>query len=743
MKFLSILLTLALLTSSTFAMSLPSVSPATPPSDTKMSPGNVGTIDNLLVEEYNNQTEAELLAQLADAKKSLTLKSVTSCENFDTILTEWIKKNKDQFVNPYPTYRRGGGIMSVQEDMAVSNPAPTASVANETKANPGADVDFSSTNVQKAGIDEPDIVKNDGDFIYYVNNTKKLLYIVKGPYQNSKLDLTGPNVVKIMRLPKSFNATDLLISNNTLALVSTRYTENNFDDRTSFFDTNTKTNVYVLNIANKTQPKIIRLFDFPGQLQDARLNDGKLYIVSNLYFSRGPIYRALQEKKPIDTIPTVSNIIPSGMEAIIKSSGKIDKFASNPGCSNLQYILPEKLNNFNPNIAMVHTIDLNSDVPTQTNLFYGNAGQIHLTDKSLYIVNSINLNTYNYNSCPPNAKCIMPLIWRAPDEFSLIHKYNLIKGKPTYQNSAVIRWSLLNQYSMDENESGEFRILTRSWSPELSTHLWKFDPSLNLQSQLLNIEPGEEFKSSRFIGYKLYLVTFKQIDPLFVIDLVGKPKILGELKIPWFSQYLHPYSAMKNGKQLLIWLGVDTIEKDGRTTTNGVKLDLYEVDYNMVTKNEIGIKQLFTKTLGGKNSYTEAIDNPRVFVWNEKTKQLLLPIITQNEIEKKTCSKDYYGQEYCYPNYTYDTTFAGLKKLSINATSGISEISSKDYKTQIINYLKLNNQYYGNERNNYGLDQWQYMNLGNRVGYFWDISYFINNAFVDFSSSQENKLINF
>ena len=84
----------------------------------------------------------------------------------------------------------------------------------------------------------------------------------------------------------------------------------------------------------------------------------------------------------------------------------------------------------------------------------------------------------------------------------------------------------------NENESGEFRILTRSWSPELSTHLWKFDPSLNLQSQLLNIEPGEEFKSSRFIGDKLYLVTFKQIDPLFVIDLVGKPKILGELKIP-------------------------------------------------------------------------------------------------------------------------------------------------------------------------------------------------------------------
>lgn len=740
MKFISsFLIFCLLLTSSTFASS---VSPTSPP-DMPVS-NNSGIIDNSLVNEFEKQSETDLITQLNDAKKSLALKSVTSCESFDTILTDWIKKNKDQFTSPYP-FGHGRGGIAIEEDMAVSNPAPTSTkgeVANQ--ASPAMDVDFSSTNVQKAGIDEPDIVKNDGNYIYYVNNTKKLLYIVKGPYTNSKIDLTGPNVVKIMRLPKSFNATDLLISNNTLALVSTRYTETNFDVRTSFFDKSTKTNVYVLNIANKSDPKIIRLFDFPGQLQDARLNDGKLYIVSNLYFSRGPIYRAVQDKKAVDSIPTVSNIIPSGMEAIIKSSGKIDKYTSTPGCSNLQYILPEKLENFNPNIAMVHTIDLNSETPTQTNLFYGNAGQIHMTDKSLYTVSSISLNNYNYSSCPPNTNCIMPLIWRGNvDEFSLIHKYSLIKGKPTYQNSAVIKWLLLNQYSMDENENGEFRILTRTWSPELSTHLWKFDSSLNLQSQLLGIEPGEEFKSSRFIGDKLYLVTFKQIDPLFVIDLIGKPKILGELKIPGFSQYLHPYSSMKGGKQLLIWLGVDTIEKDGRTTTNGVKLDLYEVDYNMVKNNEIGIKQLFTKTLGGKNSYTEAIDNPRVFVWNEKTKQLLLPIITQNEIEKKVCNKDYYGQEYCYPNYTYDTTFAGLKKLSLDVTSGINELSSKDYKTQIINYLKLNNQYYGNERNNYGLDQWQYMNLGNRVGYFGDVSYFINNAFVDFSTSQENKLVNF
>lgn len=71
---------------------------------------------------------------------------------------------------------------------------------------------------------------------------------------------------------------------------------------------------------------------------------------------------------------------------------------------------------------------------------------------------------------------------------------------------------------------------------------------------LMNIEPGEEFKSSRYIGDKLYLVTFERTDPLFVIDLenIRKPKIIGKLKIPGFSSYLHPYAKMKNGKQYLI-----------------------------------------------------------------------------------------------------------------------------------------------------------------------------------------------
>ncbi|MBQ9553485.1 beta-propeller domain-containing protein [bacterium] len=87
---------------------------------------------------------------------------------------------------------------------------------------------------------------------------------------------------------------------------------------------------------------------------------------------------------------------------------------------------------------------------------------------------------------------------------------------------------------MDEDSNGNFRILTRVFENESYTNLYVLDKNLSLAGKLEKIEPGEEFKSSRYIGDKLYLVTFEQIDPLFVIDIadITNPKILGELEIP-------------------------------------------------------------------------------------------------------------------------------------------------------------------------------------------------------------------
>ena len=118
----------------------------------------------------------------------------------------------------------------------------------------------------------------------------------------------------------------------------------------------------------------------------------------------------------------------------------------------------------------------------------------------------------------------------------------------------------MSQYSMDEDASGNFRIVTQkySWSSgtnQNSTELSIISPSGKIIGKLSGIAPGENFQSARFISDRLYLVTFQQIDPLFVIDFSNakSPKILGELKIPGYSTYLHPYDSDR-----LIGLGYDT-----------------------------------------------------------------------------------------------------------------------------------------------------------------------------------------
>jgi uncharacterized secreted protein with C-terminal beta-propeller domain len=178
---------------------------------------------------------------------------------------------------------------------------------------------------------------------------------------------------------------------------------------------------------------------------------------------------------------------------------------------------------------------------------------------------------------------------------------------------------------------------------------------LKIHSKLENIEPWEQFKSSRFIGDKLFLVTFKQVDPLFVIDLENtkNPKIIWELKIPGYSTYLHPYD-----EKHLIWLGYNTSEnKWGWTINDGLKIDLYEINYNKkcgdtnLTLQEqkkcsswdykwIIVKQKYSKTYWENWSYSEALTNPRMFMWKGLEKKLFLPMTLykndKNDMYKKT-----------------------------------------------------------------------------------------------------------
>lgn len=341
-------------------------------------------------------------------------------------------------------------------------------------------------------------------------------------------------------------------------------------------------------------------------------------------------------------------------------------------CDDVFYVLPtkESLENIGtmPSFSVVRVFDLNaSDSLLTTTASFGTTTTIHMSHDGLYLVGA--LYTSAPFKCPAGRACILP--WYPQGQNSLIHKFSIENdGGLDYVASTIVSGTPLTQYSMDEDNEGNFRLLTSTWEQTPATHLFVLDDALALEGMLLNIEPGEQFKASRYIGDKLYLVTFEQIDPLFVIDMEdpSSPEIIGELKIPGFSTYLHPYAPAENDVQYLLGLGYDTAENQrGGTSTAGIKVDLYKIDYTKKdSKGMIAVTQEATKTLGSGGSYTEAVDNPRMVVRDSTKKLLVLPIILQSEEKGQSCSIEYDAQgkevgRYCYDNTRYKTTFAGMK----------------------------------------------------------------------------------
>ncbi len=626
------------------------------------------TEDTSIIDELNKGQKDEL---------QFNLKSFNSCENFEDVMWGYIKDywkaNKNQYL-----YRWIGlepGIMVEESidfaaDDAVASPQAKSVAGNAT----GGETDFSKTNTQVSGVDESDIVKTDGKNIYYYNSKDKYVYI---------LDAADKKVVKKIKIPKNFYSPVMYIDDNRLTIVSSGYANGNYNGY--WINRSAKTYTIVFDTTNIEKPKLLKLYVSDGDLRKSRKIGDYVYIISNNYFNIP--YWNFKSEDDIDL--EISKMLPKKLD-ISKTSQSSDQNLKVKGkqypynvkagnaakCSDIEYILPDeetiKKVGFNPSyniISVINTKDTTAEVTTK--VIAGSNSEIYMSIDNLYMTSA--MYTPVAYSCPFNARCLTTFF--APQSTNtLIHKLNINKDTLSYQDSNMVPGSPLTQYSMDEKD-GYFRILTSmGWWAESQTDLYVLDKDLDLASSLKGLGKWERFQSSRFMWDKLFLVTFEQIDPLYAIDLSDqeKPEILGELKIPGFSTYLHPYDDNH-----LIGLGFDTtINKWGGTTRNGLKLDLYEINYDKkcgdsdlsadeIAKCDSGdykwiiVKQKFTKTFWESNSYSEATNNPRMFMWNADRETLLLPA---------TLYSTYPGEQYRYDDY-----FNGMLALWINKNSGITE----------------------------------------------------------------------
>lgn len=380
---------------------------------------------------------------------------------------------------------KGGEIGSA--DVAVKN-----SGSKTSESTP-----HSATNVQVNGVDEPDMVKNDDKFIYTLSTRSGKVMIVRAyPAQSMKIESS-------ISLDKNFHASNMFLKDNFLIVFGQYYESSpNYDAMKEHWYAGEKSKVIVYDIGNKEEPKLAKSLIVGGRYNDSRLIGDKVYVISNQSINIDFKNASDEERAPF--------YIDSSLK------GKAKEVDYKHIVYNPKDVYPNYIN-----ISSIDLSNINSEAKVTSVL--GNGSNIYCSDKNMYIASE-------------NA-----------ENKTILYKFQLFNSKVELKNKTEIDGNILNQFSMDEYNN-YFRIAVTNNSygftnSNMSSGIYIFDNNLKLISKVCNIAVGEKIYSVRFMGDRAYMVTFKQTDPLFALDLSDpkKPKITGKLEMPGFSTYLQPY----------------------------------------------------------------------------------------------------------------------------------------------------------------------------------------------------------
>ncbi len=526
------------------------------------------------------------------------------------------------------------------------------------------DRDYSDTNIQVEGVDEADIIKTDGEHIYALS--EESIFIIKA-YPGEESEILSQ--IKFDSRPQ-----DMYLSQNRLAVFGR---DSQIYEREEFSHLPRRQNFSyfkIFDISDKQNPEEVKDLRVEGNYFDSRMIGDYVYFVTS-----NPRYRYLEN------VPVLPRIIENGEQLVNDCRGNrcldpaVYYFDSPYDSYNFTNITAINIQDEEEKInSEMYLFSGNQDMYVSLNNIYIsytkriNVDQVimELTLEMLlpelpreeqekireiqgveeYILTEEekwrkigNIIEFNIYAMPQEEQDrleekTMEYIakkWqeiRSQVERTVIHKIAIDEGELEYENQGEVSGYVLNQFSMSE-EDGYFRIATtrgRDWGmpsdigdTESYSNLYVLDENMEKVGGVENIAPGERIFSARFMQNRAYLVTFEEIDPFFVIDLKDprNPEILGELKIPGFSDYLHPYD-----ENTVIGIGKET-EFDRWVTEVGVKLSLFDVsDVNNPVKTDYHV-------LGDRFSDTLVSRDHKAFLFSKDRNLLVLPVSLRNEVE--------------------------------------------------------------------------------------------------------------
>ena len=419
-----------------------------------------------------------------------------------------------------------------------------------------AEKKYSKTNLQTEGVDESDIIKTDGCYIYTVTGNRVIITNIR----DGALEKAGE--IRLALESTSDKVLEMYVDGDILNLIVQKETagleQDNEKSRAEdvyYLSSNIETEIRTYDISDRRQPKLSGTMAQDGYYHTSRKIGNIIYLFTDETMGYPSLARqeAVLEENVGGWIPLVNG-----------KAVAADCIYLSEECS--QGLIISAVNVNTPDKVVDNTVILNGYV------------EIYVSTKAVYL----------YQEDYSNGKST-----------TRIAKFSLENGKINAVGAASVSGEVRDTFAINDYQ-GKLRVLTTDSNfigGESTNQLYLFDEKLKATGKLEDIAPGEEIYSARYLGDKAYFVTYRNMDPLFAVDLSDdtNPKILGELKITGFSEYLHFW-----GEDKLVGIGYETDPDTG--AQEGLKITMFDIS------DPADLKEI--KTLVLKNvDYSQALYN--------------------------------------------------------------------------------------------------------------------------------------
>lgn len=559
------------------------------------------------------------------------------------------------------------GIRVTQDARELSAAAPPSGAGGKANSVAG-EADYSKTNLQVEGVDEADIVKTDGAYIYQVNRER---IIIAKAYPPEDL-----KVVSTLNYEnRGFSPLEMYVDESHLVVIGQanapvyRPMESSPIIMPPYWNRES-VKAIIYDIKDKSNIRQLRELELNGRYVSSRKIGQSFYLVANknIYYNPG---QEIEEPRPLyrDT-------------AIQEGFVEIDypEIRCFPGFVEPSYLIVAGLNLDRP------------DEKASVSSYLGSGQNIYASTKNLYIA----VTSYRYDTRKDLSGVLPGPRPQGATNSTKVYKFEMKDGDLTYAGSGEAPGSILNQFSMDEYNNF-FRIATtqgESWRSDEFTsknNLYVLDSDLKITGKIEGIAPGEKIYSVRFLGDRAYMVTFKSVDPFFVLDLSDpqRPGILGALKIPGYSDYLHPYD-----ENHIIGFGKDTVELGPKGGTGdegsmafymGMKMALFDVTD---VKNPV---EMFREKIGDRGTDSELLQNHKALLFSKEKNLLAFPVRVMESGEARGTA----GAP--FPEYG-QFTFQGAYVYNLDLDHGFVRQGRLTHLTEE-DFLKAGSYWYDSEKN--------------------------------------------